>query len=76
MILIPGNGGHERYNAKYVCKKGFGINCKTPRKLAKSVGKLLKKKNIILNMKRKLNEIDDNKSVEKIYKLSKKLLEK
>lgn len=76
MILIPGNGGHERYNAKYVCKKGFGVNCKTPRKLAKTVGKLLKKKNIILNMKRKLNEIDDNKSVEKIYKLSKKLLEK
>lgn len=74
MLLIPGNGGNEIYNARFVCKNGYGINCKTPRKLAKVVGKLLKRKNIILNMKRKLNSYNDNKSIEKIYKLSKKML--
>ena len=74
MLLIPGNGGNEIYNARFVCKNGYGINCRTPRKLAKTVGKVLKRKHIILNMKRKLNNYNDNKSIEKIYKLSKKML--
>lgn len=76
MLLIPGNGGNEIYNAKFVCKNGYGINCHTPRKLAKTVGKILKRKNILLNMKRKLNLYNDNKSIEKIYKLSKKILDR
>jgi len=74
MLLIPGNGGQELYNAKFVCKNGYGINCKTPRKLAKSVNSILKKKNLLVNMQRKLNSYDNNKSIEKIYKLTKKLL--
>jgi len=74
MLLIPGNGAQEIYNAKFVCKNGYGINCKTPRKLTKSVGNILKKKNILINMKRKLNDYDDNRAIEKIYKLSQKLL--
>ena len=75
MLLIPGNGGNENYNARFICKNGYGINCRSPRKLAKTVGKLLKRKHIILNMKRKLNTYSDNSSIEKIYKLSKKMLE-
>lgn len=74
MLLIPGNGGNEIYNARFVCKNGYGINCKTPRKLAKTVGKMIKRKHIILNMRRKLKNYNDNESIEKIYKLSKKLL--
>lgn len=75
MLLIPGNGGNENYNARFVCKNGYGINCRSPKKLAKTVGKLLKRKHIILNMKRKLTAYSDNSSIEKIYKLSKKMLE-
>lgn len=74
MLLIPGNGGNEIYNAKFICKNGYGYNCRTPRKLAKTVGKILKKKHLLPNMRRKLNAYHDNKSIEKIYKLSKKLL--
>ena len=74
MLLIPGNGGNEIYNARFVCKNGYGFNCRTPRKLAKNVIKLTNKKNVLLNMQRKLNKYNDNKSIEKIYKLSKKLL--
>lgn len=74
MLLIPGNGGNEIYNARFVCKNGYGINCNTPRKLAKTVGKTLKRKHIILNMRRKLNNYNDNKSIEKIYKLAQKIL--
>ena len=74
MLLISGNGGQEIYNAKFVCKNGYGINCRTPRKLARVVGSLLVRKNILNNMKNKLNNYCDNNSVEKIYKLSEKLL--
>ena len=73
MLLIPGNGGNEIYNAKFVCKNGYGINCKTPRSLAKTTGKILKRKHILASMKNKLNKYDDNKSIEKIYKIIKKM---
>ena len=74
MLLIPGNGGNEIYNARFICKNGYGYNCQTPRKLAKTVGKILKKKHLLPNMRRKLNAYHDNKSIEKIYKLSQKML--
>lgn len=74
MLLIPGNGGNEIYNARFVCKNGYGLNCKTPRRLAKNVGKMLRRKHILNNIKKKLNNYNDNKSIEKIYKLSKKIL--
>jgi len=74
MLLIPGNGGQEIYNAKFICKNGYGFNCKTPRKLAKYVGNLLYKKNLLNNIKNKLNAYANNNSVEKIYKLSQQIL--
>ena len=74
MLLIPGNGGNEIYNARFVCKNGYGLNCKTPRKLAKNVGKLIRRKNMLLKMNKNLNNYNDNKSIEKIYNLSKKIL--
>lgn len=74
MLLIPGNGGNEIYNARFVSKNGYGINCHTPNKLVKNVGKLLKKPNMVLNMKRKINNYNDNNSIMKIYKLSNKML--
>ena len=46
MLLIPGNGANEIYNAKFVCKNGYGLNCRTPRKLAKTVGNILKKQKL------------------------------
>ena len=73
MLLIPGNGGNEIYNAKFVCKNGYGINCKTPRRLAKTINKILKRKHLLNNMKNKLNKYDNNKSIEKIFKLIKKM---
>ena len=35
MLLIPGNGGNEIYNANFVCKNGYGLNCLTSRRLVK-----------------------------------------
>ena len=74
MLLIPGNGGNEIYNAKFVSKNGYGIRCRTPRKLTKTVESILKRKNIINNMNRKLEKYKRNDSIAKIYKLSKIML--
>ena len=74
MLLIPGNGGQEIYNARFICKNGYGINCKSPRKLTRCVGNLIYKKHLLNNMKIKLNSYGNNKSVEKIYNLTKKIL--
>ena len=76
MILIPGNGGQEIHNANFVCKNGFGLNSKIPRQLIKNVNKLLKKKTLMYSIHKKLEKYNDNKSVEKIYKLSVKLIGK
>lgn len=74
MLIIPGVGGQEYYNAKFVYKNGYGIYCKNSRKLVKTIDKILSKKNILISLKRNLDKYSDNKSVEKIYQLSKKLL--
>lgn len=76
MILIPGNGGQEIYNARFVCKNGYGLNSKIPLQLIKNINKLLKKKTLIYSMHKKLDKYNDNKSVEKIYKLSVKMIGK
>ena len=76
MILIPGNGGQEIYNAKFVCKNGYGLNSKMTRQLIKNVNKLVKRKTLLYSITQKLDKYNDNKSVEKIYKLSTKLIGK
>ena len=76
MLLIPGNGGNEIYNARFVCKNGYGLNCLTARKLIKNVNKILKRKTLLYSMNKKLEKYSNNKSVQKIYKLSEKLLSK
>lgn len=76
MILIPGNGGQEIHNANFVCRNGYGLKCKIPLQLIKCVNKLLKKKTLMYSIHKKLDKYNDNKSVEKIYKLSTKLIGK
>lgn len=76
MLLIPGNGGNEIYNASFVCKNGYGLNCLTARRLVKNVKKILKRKTLLYSMNKKLDKYNNNKSIEKIYKLSKKMLDK
>ena len=47
MILIPGNGGPENYNLKYVLKNGFGLKAKNPKQLVKRVKKLTQNPKLI-----------------------------
>jgi len=74
MLLVPGNGGQELYNAKFICKHGYGINCQTSRKLVSVVGRILKRPGLLNNMNKNLKGYANNKSVEKIYNLANKML--
>ena len=74
ILVIPGSGGQEIYNAKFICKNGYGINCNKATKLADVVGRLLKRPGILNNLNKNLSKYEENKSVEKIYDLSNKLL--
>ena len=74
MLLIQGNGGQEIYNARFVCRNGYGINCKRVKKLTKTVGRLLMHENILNNMYKRLDKYKKNNSIEKVYELSDKML--
>lgn len=74
MLLVPGNGGQELYNAKFICKHGYGISCQSSSKLVSVVGRILKRPGLLNNMNKNLKGYANNKSVEKIYNLTTKIL--
>lgn len=74
MLLIQGNGGQEIYNARFICRNGYGINCKRVKKLTNTVGRLLTHPNILNNMYKRLDKYKRNNSIEKVYELSDKIL--
>lgn len=74
MILVPGVGGQENHNAKFMAKNGYGLVAKSPRKLCKIVNKFEKNNRTIIRIQNKINEVDKNDSVRKIFNLSIKLL--
>ena len=69
MILIPGNGGQENHNAKFITKNQFGIRTRNPLQLAKTIKKLVENPEIIDRMYENLKQYEENKSVEKLFKL-------
>ena len=74
MILIPGNGGQEIYNALFVKLSGYGTIAKNPDKLVKEVNLLLSNENLLNKLKFKLKKHEKNNSVNKITKLINTLL--
>lgn len=73
MILIPGNGGQENYNAKFITKNHFGIRTYTPKHLARQVKKLVDSPKLIFEMHKNLKHYDENNSVEKLFQLVEKM---
>ena len=69
MILIPGNGGQENHNAKFVTKNHFGLRVRNARQLAKTVKKLTENKKIIHEMYQNLKNYEENTSVQKLFNL-------
>ena len=69
MILIPGNGGQENHNAKFVTKNHFGLRVRNAKQLAKTVKKLTENKKIIHEMYQNLKNYEENTSVQKLFNL-------
>lgn len=74
MILIPGNGGPENYNAKFLTFRGYAIRCNNQIKFSKSIKKVMTNPNILYNIEKNLSKYGSNTSVIKLYKLTNKLL--
>ena len=69
MVLIPGNGGQENHNARFITKNKFGIRARNPYSMAKKTSKIVKNPKLIKEMYNNLKKYEDNKSVEKLFKL-------
>ena len=76
MILIPGNGGPEKYNAKYIAHKKYGVKVIGAWGMCRAVGKLLNNPNIISKWQENLAKNTKNESTRKILELTNKLLDK
>lgn len=74
MILIPGNGGQENYNANYVTKNKFGLRIRTPFQLSRVMKKINNNPEIVQNMYNNLKNQEENKSIEKLFNLVEKEL--
>ncbi len=73
MLLVPGMGGQEKYNARFMAKKRLGIKARGIYSFKKTLRKLENNPVIITKMRDRLNRLDDNKSVEKINNLINKM---
>lgn len=73
MILIPGNGGQENHNARFITKNKFGIRVRNPYSMAKKITKLVENPQLIKDMYNNLKKYEENKSIEKLFKLVKKM---
>lgn len=74
VVLIPGYGGQEISNARYMMKKGFAIKVYTAYGLARKVKRILKYSYVLVRIKKKLEKNEKNESVKKIYNLAQRLL--
>lgn len=69
MVLIPGNGGQEIHNARFITKNKFGIRTKNPYTFTKAVTKLVDNPEIIKEMYNNLKHYEENKSIENLFNL-------
>lgn len=74
MIIIPGNGGPERDNSKFIVKAKYGLKVNTGQGLSKAIKKILANEKILTNMQKNLQKRKTNNSQQKIFELSEKLL--
>ena len=73
MLLVPGVGGQEKYNARFMTRKKYSIKAKNIRTFKKWINKLEENPSIIYKMKDRLKMLENNSSVEKINNLISKM---
>lgn len=74
MILIKSNGGQEIGNRFFLLKKGYALGFISTIGFVNQVNKLLKQKKVLERMIKNIDKIKQEKSMEKLFELSEKLL--
>ena len=73
MLLIPGVGGQEKYNAKFIEKNKYGLYAKNKRRFKKQLNLILNNPKILNNINEKLSKQSENNSLALINNLVKKI---
>ena len=74
MLVLPGIGGQEKYNAKFICKNNHGIRVRFIFTFKKAVTKLLTNEKEYNKLKNSYNKYNKTNSLEKRSDLIKKTL--
>ena len=74
MILIKSNGGQEIENRIFLKRKGYALSSISIYGFIKNVKTLVTNEKVLNKMERNISKINQEKSMEKLYKLSEKLL--
>ena len=74
MLLLPGIGGQEKYNAKFVCKNSHGLKVRFAFTFEKVLSVLINNERVFNKYKNSYKNKTKNESLEKISKLIKKIL--
>lgn len=76
MLMLRSSGGQENGNIKYVVENGYGKMFRFPATLANYIEKVCYKPEILNKMKKQLSRMNNTDSMEKIYNLAMRLLNK
>ena len=76
VVMINCSGGQERANYKYFVKNGYGRMFKTPYGFYKYIKLLSEQPSIISRLQKNMSKNDNDKAMEKLYKISKDILKK
>ena len=74
MIFIKSNGGQEIENRLFFIKKGYALGFLSSVGFINQVNKLLNNKKLLNKMIKNIDKIKQEKSMEKLFKMSEKLL--
>lgn len=73
MLLIKSNGGQEIENRRYLVSKGYAKNARGIFSFNRHFKELLNNDKVRKKMVKNINKIEQNKSMEKLYKIVEKL---
>ena len=76
VIMINCSGGQERANYKFFVRNGFGRMFKTPTGFFKYIKLISEQPSIIARMKKNMSHNNNDKAMEKLYTITKKILKK
>jgi len=74
MILIKGNGGQEIANKNFLIKNGYALGFVFTYGFVKQVKRMLNEKKLLRQMVEKIDNVQQEKAMERLYKISKKIM--